>query len=72
MRRLSSLTHKVREAVLQALLHLWTFILARSPAQGLVEYGLILVLIMVVCVAILATIGNTVSEVWYNRILQGW
>ncbi len=43
--------------------------LARAPGQGLVEYGLVLVLIMVVCVAILTTTGKTVSEVWYDKII---
>jgi hypothetical protein len=44
----------------------------RSPAQGLVEYGLILVLIMVVCVAVLSTVGTTVSNVWYNKLISGF
>jgi Flp pilus assembly pilin Flp len=42
---------------------------ARSEGQGLVEYGLILVLIMVVCVSILTLTGSTISEVWYTRLL---
>ena len=44
----------------------------RSPAQGLVEYGLILVLIMVVCVAVLSTVGRTVSNVWYDKLIGGF
>lgn len=39
------------------------------PAQGLTEYGLILVLIMVVCVVIVGTTGKTISEVWYNKLI---
>lgn len=39
------------------------------PAQGLTEYGLILVLIMVVCVVIIGTTGKTISEVWYNKLI---
>jgi cytochrome b len=44
---------------------------SQSPAQGLVEYGLILVLIMVVCVGILSMVGETVSEVWYTKLING-
>ncbi|NOK59208.1 MAG: hypothetical protein GFH27_549283n331 [Chloroflexi bacterium AL-W] len=40
-----------------------------QPGQGLTEYGLILVLIMVVCVVIIGTTGETISEVWYQRII---
>ena len=39
------------------------------PAQGLTEYGLILVLIMVVCVVIIGTTGRTISEVWYQKLI---
>jgi hypothetical protein len=42
----------------------------RMEGQGLVEYGLILVLIMVVCVGILTLTGETISEVWYDRLIQ--
>ena len=42
----------------------------RMEGQGLVEYGLILVLIMVVCVGILTLTGETISDVWYNRLIQ--
>lgn len=45
-------------------------LLARSPAQGLVEYGLILILIMIVCVGILTTVGRTVSNVWYAKLIR--
>ena len=47
-------------------------LLTRRPAQGLVEYGLILVLIMVVCVGILTAVGHTVSNVWYTKIIRAW
>jgi Flp pilus assembly pilin Flp len=46
--------------------------LARRPGQGLVEYGLILVLVMVVCVAILTMVGQTVSSVWYNKLIPAF
>jgi hypothetical protein len=47
-------------------------LLVRDPAQGLVEYGLILLMIMVVCIAIVALIGHDVSQVWYQRVLDSW
>lgn len=42
----------------------------RDSGQGLVEYGLILVLIMVVCVAVVGTLGQTISTVWYNKLVN--
>ena len=42
----------------------------REVGQGLVEYGMILVLIAVVCVGILSITGNTVSEMWYQRVVD--
>jgi hypothetical protein len=47
-----------------------TLLAARVAGQGLVEYGLILVLIMVVCVGILSMVGVTVSEVWYGKLIE--
>jgi hypothetical protein len=52
------------------LLRLWVRSALRSPAQGLVEYGLILVLIMVVCVGILTLTGRSISAVWYNKLVN--
>jgi hypothetical protein len=48
-----------------------TMLFTRSPAQGLVEYGLILVLIMVVCVGILTLVGKSISAVWYTKLING-
>lgn len=45
-------------------------ILARDTGQGLVEYGLVLVLIMVVVVAIVSLIGDRVSGM-YTSINSG-
>jgi Flp pilus assembly pilin Flp len=42
--------------------------MTRSPGQGLVEYGLILVLVMVVCVVIIAATGETVRDQWYAKL----
>ena len=44
----------------------------RRPGQGLVEYGLILVLIMVVCVAVLTAIGQKLNTVWYSKLLPAF
>jgi len=44
--------------------------LAKQEGQGLVEYGLILVLIMVVVVAILTVLGGKVSNM-YSAINSG-
>jgi Flp pilus assembly pilin Flp len=53
-----------------ALTHIMLY--AGAPGQGLVEYSLVLVLIMVVCVSILALVGHTLSAVWYNKILEAF
>jgi len=45
---------------------------ARQPGQGLVEYGLILVLVMVVCVVILTAVGQTLSTVWYDKLVPAF
>jgi Flp pilus assembly pilin Flp len=42
--------------------------MTRTPGQGLVEYGLILVLVMVVCVVIIAATGETVRDQWYAKL----
>lgn len=43
-----------------------------EPAQGLVEYGLILVMITIVCVGIIGVLGNTVSALWWQRIIDAF
>ncbi len=45
------------------------YVFTRSHAQGLVEYGLILVLIAVACVAILTIMGQSIHDVWYSRVI---
>jgi Flp pilus assembly pilin Flp len=42
----------------------------REHGQGLVEYGLVLVLIMVVCVAVVGMTGRTISSVWYEELIN--
>jgi Flp pilus assembly pilin Flp len=43
-----------------------------EAAQGLVEYGLILVMITIVCVGIIGILGNTVSTLWWQRIIDAF
>jgi hypothetical protein len=45
---------------------------AHARAQGLVEYALILVMIVVVCIVVVTLMGQNVSEVWYQKILDAW
>lgn len=72
MRRLSTLYSRCGLAALRMLTRCSDLGRARQPGQGLVEYGLILVLIMVVCVAILGTVGQTLSSVWYTKLLPAF
>jgi len=70
MRRLSTFYSASSTAALRMVIRgtqLWH---ARRPGQGLVEYGLILVLIMVVCVGILSAVGGKVSSVWYTKLIN--
>lgn len=69
MRRLSTFSSSLSAAALRVLASASRATQARRPGQGLVEYGLILVLIMVVCVAILTMVGRTVSTVWYTKLI---
>jgi hypothetical protein len=71
MRRLISPHTAFVAAAQRAAAWVQTMLFLRSPAQGLVEYGLILVLIMVVCVGILTTVGRTISNVWYTKLING-
>jgi hypothetical protein len=41
----------------------------RRAGQGLVEYSLLLVLIMVTCVVIVGTVGKTLYTVWYSKLV---
>jgi hypothetical protein len=45
---------------------------AHARAQGLVEYGLILLMIAVVCIVVVTLIGGDVSDVWYQKIVSSW
>jgi len=70
MRRLSAICSTCSTAALRIMVWGTNFISARRPGQGLVEYGLILVLIMVVCVGILSLVGAKVSNVWYTKLIN--
>ena len=70
MRRLSTFSSAFSTAALRAMIWGGNLLSARRAGQGLVEYGLILVLIMVVCVAILTTVGSKVSNVYYNKLIN--
>ena len=70
MRRLSTLSSAFSTAALRVMIWGSNLRFARRAGQGLVEYGLILVLIMVVCVAILAAVGAKVSNVYYNKLIN--
>lgn len=69
---LSLLIVRLLIAVRQRATALRVFSAAHAPGQGLVEYGLVLVLVMVVCVAIVAATGQTISSVWYDKLLPAF
>ncbi len=50
--------------------HSWH--LLSNEGQGLVEYSLLLALITLVVIGIVAVMGQTVSGMWYQRILDRW
>ena len=72
MRRLSTFFDLCSSAALRMIAWCFNQRLARRPGQGLVEYGLVLVLVMVVCVGILTLVGQTVSSVWYDKLIPAF
>jgi pilus assembly protein Flp/PilA len=70
MRWLSIFSSAFSTAALRAMIWGSNLLYARRSGQGLVEYGLILVLIMVVCVVILGAVGSKVSNVFYNKLIN--
>ena len=72
MRRQTSLLQALVATLHSWQWRLWAFIHGRSPAQGLVEYSLILALIMVVCVVIVGTVGQTTSALWYQKVIDAF
>ena len=55
---------------LVARVHAWRLLC--NEGQGLVEYSLLLALIALVVIGIVAVMGQTVSGLWYQRILDRW
>lgn len=72
MRRTLRHLQPIAAAVHRWLAAIRMLLYAGATGQGLVEYGLILVLIMVVCVAIIGMVGNTISQVWYEKLIGGF
>ena len=70
MRRLSTFSSAFSTAALRAMIWSSSLLSTRRAGQGLVEYGLILVLIMVVCVGILSVVGGKVSNVYYTKLIN--
>jgi len=70
MRWLSTFSSAFSTAALRAMIWGSNLLSTRRAGQGLVEYGLILVLIMVVCVVILAAVGSKISNVYYNKLIN--
>ena len=70
MRRLSTFSSSFSTAALRAMIWGSNLLSARRAGQGLVEYGLTLVLIMVVCVGILSVVGGKVSNVYYTKLIN--
>jgi Flp pilus assembly pilin Flp len=60
----------MRFADLMVRVHTWR--LLYNEGQGLVEYSLLLALIALVVIGIVAVMGQTVSGLWYQRILDRW
>lgn len=69
MRSLIEGAHRLYHLFYSLSLRAWSSLRLHAPGQGLVEYGLVLVLIMVVCVGILTMTGNVISEVWYSKLV---
>ncbi len=72
MRLLIHLLHGLIQSTQLCLWRLWASLFVCRPAQGLVEYSLILMLIAMACIAILTTVGRTTSELWYEKIIQAF
>ena len=72
MRRLSTFFSAFSTAALRAMIWGGNLLSTRRAGQGLVEYGLILVLIMVVCVAVMTLTGSKLSQLWYEKIIAAF
>lgn len=72
MRRIVSPSRPLAAALARWMSAARSALYAVATGQGLVEYGLVLVLIMVVCVAIVGMLGQTISQVWYEKLIPAF
>jgi hypothetical protein len=71
-RRLSTWYTAINDVVCQMAVRVQTWRLLHGEGQGLVEYSLLLALIVLVVIGIISVMGNTVSGLWYQRIIERW
>lgn len=71
-RRLSSLYAAIDDIMCHMAARAQTWWFVHSEGQGLVEYSLLLALIVLVVIGIISVMGNTVSGLWYQRIIERW
>ncbi len=71
-RQLSSWYTATDDVLCRVVARVHTWRLLRNEGQGLVEYSLLLALIALVVIGIVAVMGQTVSGLWYQRILDRW
>lgn len=71
-KRLSSLRDAIGDAMRRPAARVHVLWLTHRDGQGLVEYSLLLALLVLVVIGILSIVGNTISGVWYQRILDSW
>ncbi|MCS6938779.1 MAG: hypothetical protein RMJ55_01845 [Roseiflexaceae bacterium] len=71
-RQLSTLYAVIDDAICRMAARVQTWRLTQAEGQGLVEYSLLLALIVLVVIGIVSVMGNTVSGLWYQRIIDRW
>ncbi|GIV98686.1 hypothetical protein [Roseiflexus sp.] len=71
-RRLSTWYAAIDDMVCQMAARVQAWRLLHAEGQGLVEYSLLLALIVLVVIGIVSVMGNTVSGLWYQRIIERW
>ncbi len=71
-RRLSALYAAIDGMACQMAARVQAWRLLHGEGQGLVEYSLLLALIVLVVIGIISVMGNTVSSLWYQRIIDSW
>lgn len=70
--RLSALYAAIDDMACQMAARVQAWRLLHGEGQGLVEYSLLLALIALVVIGIISVMGNTVSSLWYQRIIDSW